>query len=294
MAAARRWLLVVAICLTVGQGLAPARSAKRPRATLVAHLGGNRTLTLVVVGGRVWGKGWVGGEAARGLAHKGDRMTLYGLKSGVIDSAELTKDGALWSEHPEGAVSEGLAYEMRLTAPSDKCKTHEGEPVIAVWHSPGAPEPRWVPAQELSPESSTYRRLAAEWVRSHGGPKEAAQQVTVGQIVRADLNGDGRDEVLLSFYWFDETLNGLPTLHTTRGVSYLIMRYLPRGSRTPRTVLLDSASTEVHAVIGLCDLDRDGWAEVVAKRDGYEYWSSRLYHWTGGKFRVIQGDVFGV
>jgi hypothetical protein len=300
MKAAWRWLLATVVCLTVGQGLAPAKSAKPPAATaLVGWMaGGADDADIGVVGGPVAGRGWVGGEQAKGLMHHGDRLALYGMESGPIGSATLTNDGILWSQNPDNARARGLEYQATWRVAPGKDKLADREPLLAVWHAPGSPEPRWVRAKVLSPKSRAYREIASRWLRGQGATKEAIEGFRIEQLVQADVNQDGREEVFLSLHWFDQYAvfsSGdihyeVASPHATKGFSYLLMRYLPRGSRRPRTVVVEGETCDVHRITGLCDLDCDGWAEVVTEQTAYEDFGKRLYHWTGRGFRAIQGE----
>jgi hypothetical protein len=296
MKAARRWLLVAVIPLTVGQGLAPASSAKPPAATaLVGWAAGFRGKGSVgVVGGIVAGKGWVGGEQAKGVMRKGDRLSVYGLQSGLVGTAWLTNDGTLASAGPPGGGSfEGLEYTLKTQPAPGKEGAWGRDRLIAVWHAPHSPRPRWVRATILSPKSATYRNLVAGWLRDRGLPKEAIDGVTLHEVVRADLNGDGRDEVLLSFYSANVYENPLEA-RAYKPFSYLLLRYLPRGSRAARTVVVEGAGDTKREILGLCDLDGDGWAEIVTQGLGLEQEDAYLNHWTGREFRATRGYAWGV
>jgi hypothetical protein len=293
MKAAWRWLLATVVCLTVGQGLAPAKSAKPPRATaLVGYPSGGGLLDAVmIVGGYAARRGWVGSEEASGLVRSGDRMRVYALHAGRVGEVVVTDSGTVFSTvggHPQ---YRGLEYATRRQATPGEDHAAGGESLISVWHAPRSPEPRWAQATALDGATQIYRDIIARWVRQHGRG-DRAQAVQVRQILRADVNHDGRDDLLLSFDWVDRRL--LPRAEDKTAQAYLLLRYLPRGSRTPRTIVVTDRRSETLEVIGLCDLDRDGWAEVVVEDAGHEWGGTWLYHWSGSGFASVMGDQMGV
>ncbi len=285
-----RWLLVIAICLTVGQGMAPAKLAKPPRVTaLVADADAAFLSPVSVIGGHAACRGWVGSADAKGLMHKGDRLILYTMRRGRIGSARLTDDGydlSRWNTVSPPSSWEGLGYGARLRFAHGRGRAGSSEAMLAVWHASGSPEPRWVPAKVLDPESSIYRKVLAEWLRQQGVSKQPERGLTVRQIVRTDANGDGREEVFLSFGW-SERVPSQPLNSAARGG--LLMRYLPPGSDKPRMMVVLDKPGLACTVAGLCDLDRDGWAEVVVQHAGQECGGTCLCHWTGRGFEYLSG-----
>ena len=288
---------LIAICLVVtAMGMASRANAAK------ADAGGARVAALlcVVAGGLPvvagWGPGtgWVDGKMGpeKGLLHSGDRLPIYGLAAGRLGTAVLVHG------------LDGFDVETKLLP--RKAKAYQEERGgMAIWHSPQSRAPRWVPATILSPAGQEYEkgglppggrrylRVVQAWLRDRGVPEPAAQKATVHQVVQADLNGDRRPEVLLSFQWVETLAGGTrQRLH-----SYLVMRYQPRGAARPQMELMDDQPVG-HAVVGLCDLDGDGWAEVVAAQRGtlrsdrdsiFEYIGWRAYDWKGHGFGKLQG-----
>ncbi len=302
------WALVLAVgiglCMGIGEAKGQGEATKRPRvAALMGWIAGARDdAAMGVIGGPVAGRGWVGGEQAKGLMHKGDRVEVYGLQSGRVGSAVLTNDGTLSSTARSSApLAEGLRYAAQLHLVRSAEMAQRRDELSAVWHAPGSPEPRWVRATVLDPASRTYHKVAADWLVRRGVAKRQAEQVTVEQVVRADANADGRDEVFLSIHWPDIVRPDSAVSDEAQIVpppgngdfSYLLMRYLPRGSGRPETVVMAGPQWETHKVTGLCDLDGDGWAEVTTEVTVYEGTAKRLYHWTGHGFGTVEGEVWG-
>jgi hypothetical protein len=252
-----------------------------------------------VIGAFVHGKGWVDSEKADGLMPEDAELDLYDLREGAVGSATLTSAGKLGSE-----FTDGLWYECRVSLDGGRMARYQerywrelhGEEgpelpelaLVGVWHSAGSPVSAWVKAETLSPENVVYRRVISDWLKEKGVSAEIIAGVVVEQIVRADINQDGKDEVFLSFRT-PEMVYSVEQTPTKAAFSYLLLRYLPRGSSQARDIVLTARPYLVHKVTGLCDLDGDGWAEVTATMRGVDQWGSFLYHWKGEAFERVGG-----
>lgn len=298
MKALLRWSVVLAaglaLCVSLGEAETKVQTGKLPEATALVGqvIERERPDAILLIAGYVTSRGWVDSTEAKGLMHHEDKLSLYALHVGRVGSAQLTDDGydlAQWNTVAPPSSWDGVGYSARLRFAEPQRKAAGDEIILAVWHAPGTPEPRWVRAKTLDPKSSTYRGILAEWLRRQGVPKQPEHGLTVRQIVRADVNGDGREEVFLSFMW-SERSSSQPHSAVHGG---LMMRYLPPGSREPRLVMVLDDSHLVYTVAGLCDLDSDGWAELVVQHAGQECGGMCLCHWTGQGFTHMSGYSAG-
>ncbi len=123
---------------------------------------------------------------------------------------------------------------------------------------------------------------------SRGVPEAARKKTEIGQIIKADLNGDKRDEVLIAFAG-PEAGNANSSSVPESRYSYLLMRYLPKGSKTVSTVVMNDDKYYLHTVDALCDLDGDGWAEVLGTDSEGDGFLDLLYHWNGKGFEIVPG-----
>lgn len=282
-----------------------------------------------VIGGYVAGRGWLESEQTKGLMKAGDRLTLYALEAGTLGDVILTSDATVGSERPADPVAyRGLSYNARIRIHPDKQEAYAKAKrlrhsiwkmdMVAVW-SKADPRPPWIVAQLLPgalTEHSEYRALLADWFRSRHVDAESVTGISIEQAVRADINRDGRGEVLLSFlceaHWeegrldprdFDsdhgrageDCFNNELGRPEDRYFSFLVMRCLPGDARQVETAVLhNSPACRTLWVIGFCDLDGDGTAEVLTRAAGRDYDGAQLFHWDGERFHELDGYGAGV
>jgi len=67
------------------------------------------------------------------------------------------------------------------------------------------------------------------------------------------------------------------------------MRWVPAKGKGIATVVIDDNVNSGKRVNGFCDLDRDGWAEIVTSSEFYEGYQVDLRHWRHGGFARIIG-----
>jgi len=303
---------VIALLLTPcswAKAKRPARKQAKPQMTALVcsfrargfSTGGEETDSrIAVLAGTIAGKGWINGLEARGLLHKGDRLPLYTLESGHIGEIVLTS-----TEHEMGyGVAEGEVDVITFQAlarisPSKKAaydkanKIHSnseginvGMSMLAYWNPKGH-KPKWIAGQVIQRKNQKYRAIVANWLKTKKLSADARNDVVIEQIVQEDINNDGRNETFLAFH------NG----DNAGDFSYLIMRYRPRGSINYKSVVIDegSGSEEYQSyVIGFCDIDEDGWAEVITHTAGGESDGDDVRHWIGDRFETFRGWLMGV
>jgi hypothetical protein len=297
----RPWLVVKLVLL--GLVLAalpalPARGAASESTQAGALTGTVEEGSLLVVAGLRGRRDWLPSEKAAELARTGDPVSLYELRAGPIGKAQVAGTGKLGQDtSPVNWTMLGAWYPLcldpKLVEPFASASAGSPRTVVGLWHSPAAPAPRWVEASVLDPWNRTYRNIISKWLAARGVSEEVRHTITVEQIVRADINGDGRTEVFLSFH---TPITSYPSGKRSNATSfsYLLMRYLPRHSRRASAVVVEDMRDVVHNVVGLCDLDGDGWAEVITESYGIDAIGTSLHSWTGRGFRAVSGWGGGV
>lgn len=261
--------------------------------------------TVEVVGGIVAGHGWRGAEDVKGVLGKGSRLSLYALEAGPLGTVTLTSPERLGSTDPEPPYCVGVEFassDTTVTPGKEAAYAQARErrqaipgvciPLLGAWMSDGR-EPAWITGELLSgKKESPYWNVAESWLRARGVTAKALQDWRVEQVVRADVNRDGGTEVFLS------VTNGpaeTPTGQSTKDTfSYLLMRRTRPGSREVETVVLDDIAWRMLWVSGFCDLNRDGWAEVVIAADGIDFGGNGLFYWDGRRYRLLWGCTRGV
>lgn len=263
--------------------------------------------SLLVLGGPVAGRGWVDSEQAKGLIGKGSRLSLYALECGVLGTMVTTDEGRLWSKgpgEPEG-YGYGLEYRAQPRVAAGSAAAYAAAlrrrwplmayvDLLAAWTQDGSP-PAWVKGEFLSAQQekgSRYWRLAADWLQARGVPRSRTDAMEMQHVVRADIDGDGRAEVFLSFR---SAFGGYANEgHSNQEFfSYLLMRRLRPGTEQVETVVLADEVWRTLWVAGFCDLDRDGQAEIIVRGQGRDYTAALIFDWRGGKWRPLEGWMFG-
>jgi hypothetical protein len=290
---------------------ADGRTARRPAAvvaTIAPVYGQAGVWEATVAGALIAGKRWVSSEKAVGSLRKGDRLSLYALQEGVIGSALLTDGGTVLSEdEEESSYASGLVFRARLRPSAGKAAAYArakaqrfSEPFLYVdmlaARAADGSDPKWLTGKVLSGaarKGSTHWRLVAAWLRGRGVSEKAIAGMVVEHAVQADIDRDGQDEVFLSVHcrevWaYTESGKSGPTWF-----SYLLMRRLRPGRGQADTVVLDDQAWRSLWVVGFCDLDRDGRAEVITQGAGLDYVGAHVFRWNGKRFRNVAGWAIG-
>ncbi len=123
----------------------------------------------------------------------------------------------------------------------------------------------------LDRNSLVYREAVSAWLREQGihDPKP-----TLSQLWRIDLEGDGRDEVLVAA----SRHRGSATSTVAGDYSVLLLRKLmgdkvvtlPIESNVYPETCIAECALAVHQVFGTLDLNGDGRLEIITKSSSYE------------------------
>ena len=154
------------------------------------------------------------------------------------------------------------------------------------------PWPRPVTAQ--SPNNAIYRNEVAQWLKKHGVKNP---QVGITQIWRADLDGNGTQEVIINAVR-QNGKTGSPQQITPDSAagdySVVLLRYV--SGKSVKTV---PVASEIHAVakkfnapfisevISILDINGDGRMEIVLRGRYYEGDSTGVYEWKNGKTNSV-------
>jgi hypothetical protein len=297
----RSLLVVLALAATLGAvaqvGARPEDRAKAAVIGMVADEEGEgsllagRPVAFRSAGGVSKGR-WRNSPDTRGLLPKGARLSRYELTRGRVGEIEITGAGKLGGPAPEGYETYGAEFPARVILGKHEA-AQPGLAGLAVWHSPGSPAPRWIAGKVQNPKLPAYRKTINDWLTARGVSAKLLKAVKVNQVVKADINRDGRDELFLAFRTPNE-MDGAPRGQLPKKpFSYLVMQYRPSRTGAAKIAVLSDWVYLEHEVLGFCDLDGDGWAEVVAGTAGIDHYGCNLNHWEGKRFQQIKGWGFG-
>lgn len=154
---------------------------------------------------------------------------------------------------------------MQTLTPAPDLEQH-GIGVLAPWN----PSPR--KPQALDAQGPTYQRTVLELLRDEG---IASPMAVITQLLRIDLEGDGRDEELLAatrYLHADELLAVEPGDY-----SFVALRRSVRGDWETQILngefypqQTEDATPYIHHIAGVLDLTGDGVLEVLVNSSYYE------------------------
>lgn len=154
--------------------------------------------------------------------------------------------------------------------------------VSATWN----PQPRKARSTDTTQE--VYVNAARDFIISQGIQKPL---VTITQILRVDLEGDGEDEVLLSATHYPRRDGGMVTAASAGDYSFVLLRRvvngkvktdLIEGEFYPKSKVFNAPNR--YEVSGLLDLDGDGRLEIIIESQYYEGGATTV--WKLGKTKL--------
>lgn len=153
--------------------------------------------------------------------------------------------------------------------------------------------PRRVAA--LSPTGALYRKIVRDFLDGKGLKHS---NVRISKIVRADLDGDGSDEVIIEASSRGD-LDRVSSMDTGKDdYSLVLLRYVERGVGKGTALEFISRrkgeTLELKQLRGLADLDGDGRMEIVTTGKGYEWNNARLWSYGRGRLRKLLENGEGV
>lgn len=138
-----------------------------------------------------------------------------------------------------------------------------------------------------SPQSQTYTAAAADYFRSIG---HVTNSVTLTQVIRTDLEGDGVEEVILTV---QDDADGIPSTIDAGDHAAILLRRVVNGA--VETIVVDGefyeerqdfAAPVTYEVFAVADLNGDGTMEIVATVDYYEGSSFAVFEVVGSGARL--------
>jgi uncharacterized protein (DUF2141 family) len=237
-------------------------------------------------------------------------MNVRGLLGGVengkwlnaAETAAKLKGGVNYTLYGIEGVNEG---ETKITikdpAKDDPCDDFyffemEDEAVTGVALGDGYrwdPMPRAPKAIDLN--SAAYKKIVADVLRTK---KITKTTIKLTQAVRIDLEGDGKEEVLITATFFDSG-NIMPS--AKRGnYSFVMIRRIV-GKAVQNTVVdgefytknVEFGAPNEYKISAIADLNGDGKMEIIMHSAYYEGSSSWVYEMKNGKATEVKALSIG-
>jgi len=231
-----------------------------------------------LIGGVARGK-WLEAEELAPLIKGGERYRLYTLKGAT---GEVVTGSAVPAEEDcNGAKEVKFSPEVR-----------EGIAVGGDWNAlPRVP-------RVMGTNDPVYRRAVARILNRQGFKKP---MVNITQVLRVDLDGDGREEVLVSANYLAEGLsvNGGPmAVHATPGDYLLVFVRKIVGGKVRDIPLVEGYYPQKNSdywtpqqavVAAVLDLNGDGRMEIIIRGGYYEGSWSSVFRLDGAKVENVFG-----
>jgi hypothetical protein len=239
---------------------------------------------------------------------RGEVHPIVEVKSGLLLGAS---DGGKWLKAEEAAKQfkrggafrifdlgkeVGIAKALKVEANMDICPdvrivsfAETPENGVIALAAPWKALPR--PVRITDTTQDTYRDAVRDFLVSRGLPKP---KVKITQILRADLDGDGEEEVLLSATNYDGEEGGAPTSARAGNYSFVLLRQV-RGGKVETKLISGEFyrkdntfdAPNVHRVAAILDLDGDGKMEVVVTHNYYEGGTTTIYRYMPSSLKPL-------
>ena len=221
------------------------------------------------------GKGWRRSDTVKSFFVRGVRFTLYDARGRAIKTARVQK------------VQD--AEEFGLSAMIDAGPL-SGGPFLAI---SGIVRPSPRPPRPQNMTDPIYQQTVSQYLQSRG---IAVSRPRITQVVRADLNGDKRDEVLIAANSPGDTNGG----NLRNFYSVVLLRFIAVNGRV-RTQALQAETfargTESdvarYSLLGCPDIDGDGRTEIAIKASFYEDEGVYVFTFNGKAVRRVIGSDSG-
>ncbi len=157
------------------------------------------------------------------------------------------------------------------------------------------------PVKRLDLKSNAYRSIVSEFLRRNGIPKPI---VRITGLFQADLDGDGRDEVVVTASNF-QTSGDFQIATTVGDYDLVMVRSVRNGKPVERVLYYERFGSSAgvasdgsqHWVLAIGDLDGDGTMEVVTELTAWEAGRTDVYATTAtasSRWRSVANESCGV
>jgi hypothetical protein len=264
-------LVVVMLLAVSGPGEGRSQGVQEFCPVVASQWAEGGSLTGYLLGG--WDKDkWVLDKAAAGLLQGGEIYRFFNL-TGEVGEAPGEKPTFMEAPCPE---TMGVAF----------AKAPSGAGGLVAVGARFQALPR-VP-KLLNTDDKVYQEATAAILRQKG---IARPQVHITQVIRVDIDGDGREEVLVSATYYADGLSSharpgdYSVIFLRQVVKGKVVTSLLEGDFFPKGV--DFGAPGEHRVGALLDLNGDGVMEIILFGRYYEGDWASVFRLEGGKVRKL-------
>ncbi len=198
-----------------------------------------------------------------------------------------------------GRVTENrLIYEVPFLEgiEANFIESSSGAPVL--WSGPKPKYPRAI--QIVNPAQADYLLVVKEFAKAQlkATPKF---EVEINSIIRVDLDGDGKEEVLIEAQ--SKGFNGMYDFESKKyEMSCTLIRHIKNGKAVTEPIFFFTNNPEgefndpiqITHLKSIADLNGDGKYEVIVTANYYEGQSAAVYNLEKGTFKALVENGAGV
>jgi len=166
---------------------------------------------------------------------------------------------------------------------------------------------KWNPVprlpQAISLTDKTYTKIVADFLKTKGIAKT---KIKLTQAFRIDLEGDGKDEIIITGKYFKKAKDGEEIAadgkQSAGDYSFVLLRKIVKEK--PQNILIEGdfytskllrsgeyPMPSVREITVIADLNGDGKMEIVLALFGYEYNSQTIFEMKNGKpVKVLEAE----
>ena len=223
-----------------------------------------------VIGGHATGK-WLTSEQAGKAIKPGTAFRVFDLK-GETGKMKISK----------AAPDEDVCPDVWLVKTDRELDTH----AIAI-AAPWNPMPR--PVKSADTKQDAYVKAVNDILIARGIKKPL---VKITQHLRADLDGDGEEEVIIAATRYSRNDEGMgaPMSASSGNYSFVVLRRVIGGKVVSQILdgefyskSTESSAPNIHEIGGVLDLDGDGKMEIILHSQYYEGGGSTVWQFGAKK-----------
>lgn len=209
-------------------------------------------------------------------AEKTDAQLANKTEFNIVNFNGINKIGKLFGTKAERGVCEN----PRIIFDAPEANDTDNPPFLLGANAKWNPVPR-IP-QTISLTDKTYTKIVADFLKTKGISKT---KIKLTQVFRIDLEGDGKDEIIITGIYFKKAKEGEEIAadgqQSPDDYSFVLLRKTVKGK--PQNILIEGdfytskllrsgeyPMPSVREIAAIADLNGDGKMEIILKSYYYE------------------------